>query len=151
MNQKIRNLLNKVDIYVYKPIPNIRKSLSSNIPGLNLTESKLNRIIRGHKLENYLSKDEIHEIKVKKICDFVKTHYLSAEYFFNEMRRIISQREVKDDLRNMVTFFEENPDLKPKILEAFRKIKLSKKRNPPDIWSLQTNNLVASLDAFRYN
>ncbi|KPJ04838.1 hypothetical protein RR46_01776 [Papilio xuthus] len=115
-----------------------------------MTESELNRVIRGHKLEDYLSKDEIHEIKVKEICNFIKSHYLSADYFFNEMRRIINQREIKDDLRNMVTFFEENPDLKPKILEAFRRIQLLK-RKIPDIWSLQTNNLVASLDASRYN
>lgn len=142
-------MLNKFNIFVYeRPIPNTRKSLGNKVPH-DWTESELNRVIKGHKLQEFLSQDEIHEIKVKEICDFIRSHYLSAEYFFNEMRRIVTQREVKDDLRNMVTYFEDNPNLKPKILEAYRKIKILK-RTIPDMWSLQTNNLVASNDATRF-
>lgn len=87
------------------------------------------------------SMQEKHLRKVREIEEFIKTHPLTTNYFYDEMQRIKRQNTVKDDLRKMVTVLESIPEMKKEILEMYRKlmknvIKIS------DFWERNPNDLV---------
>lgn len=66
-----------------------------------------------------------HERKMKEITEFMKDHLLTTNYFYNEIKRIKSSRQLKDDLREMISYLEipTNKDVKDGVLKCFKNFK----------------------------
>ncbi|CAH2061845.1 unnamed protein product, partial [Iphiclides podalirius] len=108
----------------------VRPMLRSNSFVSNNGETKKRRFLKGE-----------HEGRVREIIAFVKTHPLTAKYFYDEVQRIKRQNVVKDDLRKMVTLLERMPDLKKEILDLFQKY-LKNVVKVTDFWARPPNDLV---------
>ncbi|CAH2240281.1 jg27912 [Pararge aegeria aegeria] len=59
-----------------------------------------------------------HYEKMRQIISFMSSHMLTTNYFYDEVQRIIKDREVQDELRRMVSYLEKpkNADIKKSIL-----------------------------------
>ena len=89
-----------------------------------------------------------HEARMKEIIDFMKDHMMTTKYLHDEVRRIKRTRQVKDRLREMVTFLEkpERHSIKQKILTLFTFIlKHHHYGKQPNIWDQKMNDVVINV------
>ncbi|RVE49460.1 hypothetical protein evm_005891 [Chilo suppressalis] len=126
-------------LYLSKPY---KKTLRTEYGVDAFDHSRKERILLQQK--NVLEEQQKH--KRKELMSFLEKNYLSTNYFYDEMKRILSTRTLKDPLRLMVEYLEKpgNSVVKTKLLECYASLRVQK-HNIPDIFSYPPNNLVINV------
>lgn len=116
----------------FQPV-NVRRSKFSNIEAKSdVKEKELSRLQ--------------HEKKVQELNKFMDEYWMSTNYFYDEMKRILRTRTVKDSLRKMLDYLEKpgKDAMKAQILKCYDTAR-KEEVTPVDIWRHKTNNMVINV------
>ncbi|KAJ0170548.1 hypothetical protein K1T71_013919 [Dendrolimus kikuchii] len=125
---------------------NVRRSKIIKNGGI-IDKSEEKRIAR----EEIMVKEQ-HDRKVRELIKFMDEYWVSTNYLYDEMKRILKTRKVKDSLRKMVEYLEDphEKDIRATVLRCYAKARKEKvvPRNP---WDQKTNNMVINVIRDPYN
>ncbi|CAG9789964.1 unnamed protein product [Diatraea saccharalis] len=89
--------------------------------------------------------------KRQEIMKFLQNHYLTTNYFYNEIKRIQRTKTFKDPIRLMVDYLDrpENDKIKSRVLDCFAELK--KQKPVKNIYDYKPNNLIINLFKDEFN
>ncbi|CAG9572910.1 unnamed protein product [Danaus chrysippus] len=88
-----------------------------------------------------------HNARVQEIMDFLKDHRVTTMYVLDEINRIKRDHQVKDELREMVTYLErpEREADKELVLSLFSVMKKERQEQNFDVFKKRPNSGIINI------